>query len=968
MKNKTTCRLNQLPTLKINPNKSLSFFYQGQTFQGLFGDTIATALYANGVRIFSRSIKYHRVRGLYSLDTQAGQCLMEVDGVPNVRAENTLLQDGMVVAPQNIKGSPDWDWFGFLGLFSWAMPAGFYYRNFHKPYKLWPFFIDQIRKIAGIGVIKPDFKMPGKFDEQYINTDVCIIGGGPSGINAALAAVSQGLKVVILESKPWLGGFYDYRISHFTKAQELVKQLSQNKQVRIFCHTFFNGFFNGNNITAFQKGNKTDSFTERYIEVRAKSIVIATGCQERPLIFDNNDLPGIMQINCAHRLLHTYGILPGERAVFSVSHDLGLESALDLNAQGVKILTIADSRFDGQNPQLIAQLEKENIPFLRGWVAAKAIGHKKIRGVRLSSLEGAKQHELDCDLLVASAGLTPASALYLASSDNLYFDFHTGFYLPKKFPKLLHPAGRLLGFNDPSSIEASGYLAGLKAAQDCGVANDKQLQEAFEKLNTLPGTITGSKLIQAPLKGSHKFVCLDEDVTVTHIEQGCDMGFDTPEINKRFTAAGTGHTQGAIPGHNLPLLMAQYNAAPIENFLPTKVRSPLIPTLLSTYAGRNHDMFKITPVDGLLQKAGAIFRRIGVWKRARYFSDDFSCQKEIESVRNGVGLIDVSTLGKFRIFGPDAQKALDRIYVGNMSQISTKKAKYSAMCNEDGCLIDDGVIVKCNDNDYYFTTSTARASATNEWFRYHTRYDNWDYHIVNLTDTYGAINIAGPNARKVLQKLTDADISNDAFPYLGYREFLLNHSVPVRVMRLGFVGELSYEIHIPASMMESVWEWIIDAGSEFNIQPFGVEAQNALRLEKGHIIIGQESEIRTTLHDLGLGVLWYKNKSDAKTVGYFALKDTEHQKDRFKLCGFEIEDLEHPKDGSIIVEQNEIKGYVCTARYSFALKKEIGLSLVKSDLTIHGKHIEIFQEGGKRIFATVVPLPFYDPKGLKLRN
>jgi sarcosine oxidase subunit alpha len=400
------------------------------------------------------------------------------------------------------------------------------------------------------------------------------------------------------------------------------------------------------------------------------------------------------------------------------------------------------------------------------------------------------------------------------------------------------------------------------------------------------------------------------------------------------------------------------------------VRPPLVPTLIATYAGTKHDMAKRTPVHASQKKAGGVFRRIGVWRRARYFSDDFSCREEILNVRNNVGLLDGSTLGKFRIHGPDALKALQRVYVSDMAKIREGRVKYSAMCNDDGCVIDDGVVVKRGENDYYFTTSTARAGATAEWIRYHTRYDGWDFHLVNLTDALGVINLSGPNARKVLEKVTDEDVSDSAFPFAGYREFsVAGEQIPVRAMRLGFVGELSFELHVAASYMQSLWDLLLDAGSEFGIRNFGVEAQNCLRMEKCHIILGAESEQRTNLLDVGLGFLWDRTKADAKTVGAVALHQVEKDEGRLTLVGFEMEDSERPpRDGSLIVD-NRIRGYVCTARNSFSLAKAVGMALVESPLAEIGSRLDIYEDecGNQRLSARVVPMPFYDPDGKRMK-
>jgi sarcosine oxidase subunit alpha len=804
---------------------------------------------------------------------------------------------------------------------------------------------------------------------------VCVIGGGAAGMCAALAAAESGLRVVLLESRPYLGGCFDYRTRPYSegktlnqRAAELARQVEQADAIRVFTHTSMVGAYNNNLITAFQVGRAGDEFTERYIEIRAQSVVTATGCIERPLLFEHNERPGVMQVGCAHRLAHTYGILPGQTAVFSVGHDLGLEAAVDLFDLGLKIPCVADSRDDGHDPSLLLALAERRIPVLKGWVAQKAHGGKQINRVTLSTIEGTVKRNLDCDVLVASAGFTPVNGPLSLVGAKLVYDPQTGYFLPRDLPQKMVVAGRMTGRNQPLAIEASGRVAGLQAAAACGVDTRKALDAARTDLAGFPGPERGSKLVTAPVKGRKTFICFDEDTTIKNINQAIKSGFDVPELIKRFTSAGTGPGQGGIPGHNLPLYVARCTAS-MTTPRPTNVRPPLVPVYLATYAGTNHDMSKRTPVHASQQTAGGIFRRIGVWQRARYFSSDFSCKEEILNVRNNVGLLDASTLGKFRIHGPDALKALQRIYVSDMGKIREGRIKYSAMCNDDGCVIDDGVVVKTGANDYYFTTSTGRAGATVEWIRYHTRYDNWDFHLVNLTDAMGVINISGPNARKVLEKVIDADISNAALPFAGYRELTIKDRIPVRAMRLGFVGELSFELHVASSWMPALWGLIEAAGREFGIRNFGVEAQNVLRLEKGHIILGQESEQRTNLLDLGLGFLWDRSKTEAKTVGAVALRQAEADAGRLKLVGIQMEDdTRAPGDGSIIVD-NRIRGYVCTARKSFTTGQAVGMALVESELSEVGTRLDVYEDecNGRRQHARVVAMPFYDPEGQRMK-
>ena len=973
-------RLSPTPIQKVDQQTVLNFSWQGKPMTGLKGDSVASALFANGIRIFARSLKYHRPRGLYSLDGESGNTLVNIDGECNVRAETTPLKDGMRVTPQNSLGPVERDLFSILDKFDRFMPAGFYYRQFHKPAFIWPLAVKAIRRMAGTGKVDLEKEWDSAaYHERYLNGEVAVLGGGPAGISAALAAADHGLRVVLFEARPWLGGFYDWRTREyapgqplFERAAELIDKMIAHENIRVFTHTFVNNLAGDNLVTAFQVGNEQDPFAQQYIEMRPRSVIVATGGIERPLIFENNERPGVMQASCALRLARHYGLLPGSRAVFSVGDDLGLETAVDLAGEGLRVLAVADARKAGHDPALVTALKSKNIPFLPGWAASRAEGKKTVSGALLGNLHVSQTKHFPCDLLVASAGLSPLNGLLSIAQAKFAFDEHTHFFLPTELPPRVHACGRVLGFADPAAIEASGTLAGLKAARDAGI--DAPLAHAEEELAGLPGPAKGCSVVHGPGigRGRKSFICFDEDGTYKVAKQSVDQGFDVPELAKRFGVFGLGPSQGGIPGHNLPLVLAELRGDSIEGLFPTTVRSPLIPPLMSTVAGHNYNIFKQTPMHEIHKKNGAIFRRVGVWERPRYFSNDLNSPDEIDAVRNGVGIIDVSTLGKFRLFGPDAVKALQRVYISNMSRVTEGKLKYSAMLNHDGMIVDDGVVTKTGENDYYFTVSTGRAGGTVEWFRYHTRHDQWNFNLVNLTDALAAINLAGPKSRAVLAKLTEADISNDAFPYMGYREISLAGQIPVRVLRVGFVGELSYELHFPASYGQAVWDLLMEAGKEFGIRSFGLEAQFVLRLEKGHIIIGQESEQRVNLLDLGLGFLWDRKDKESKKVGAPALAFTEDQKDRLKLVGFRMDNpSQTPGDGAVVYEGEDIMGYVCSSRFSRTLEQSIGMALVTQKLAKQGGQINIYKNDSNkplRFTATVVPTPFYDPEGNRLKS
>lgn len=587
-----------LPTLKIDSSRAVPFECDGRRMSGRNGDTVATALYANGVRIFSRSLKYHRPRGLYSLDGESSNCMMTVDGLPNVHAEKTLLRPGMTVRTQNVLGTAEWDLYGILDYFHWAMPAGFFYRMFHKPYRFWPFFLKKIRNMAGLGRFNPEWQ-PGESDEMFLNADVCVVGAGPAGLSAAVSAAREGLRVVVFEARPWLGGFYAWRRRKdvagrpfHEKIEVLASELRKYPNARTFVHAGVNGIWGDNLVTAVQTGQAGDRFSERYIEVRSKSIVIAAGCNERPLVFENNERPGVMQAACAQRLAMNYGIVPAS-AVFSVGDDLGLEAAVELADLGSEVGCVADSRVHGHDPELVAALAERKIPFLPGWSAGKALGWKLVRGVKLTSLHGPGEKHFRCDTLVASAGLAPNQGLLLLARGKTAYDGRSNSFIPSEFPPGVHGAGRLMGYNRPESIEASGTLAGLEAALESGAKVSREIKKVRDQLARDSAPAEGSRVIVS--RGgcsSNSFVCFDEDVTVKNLKQSARYGFDVPELAKRFTAAGTGPSQGGIPGHNLPLILAELHEGGSPSIQPTTVRPPLAPTLFSTYASHDHDIFK----------------------------------------------------------------------------------------------------------------------------------------------------------------------------------------------------------------------------------------------------------------------------------------------------------------------------------------------------------------------------------------
>ncbi|MBW2367372.1 MAG: (2Fe-2S)-binding protein [Deltaproteobacteria bacterium] len=961
------------PPLRIDTDQKRSFSFDGKPMIGYGGDTVATALVGCGVKILSRSFKYHRPRGLFSLDGESANSLMQIDKMPNVRGEIEALKDGIQVRSQNVVGSLNFDLMATTEKVSRFLQPGFYYKIFHKPYKLWPFFQNRIRKAAGLGVMDPGWQ-PGKYDNVFLHADVCVVGGGLSGMTAALTAADQGLNVILLEARPWLGGRQDWRIEPnrtgepaFKAIRALAKKVQSHGKIDTYIRAPLNGLYHDNLITAFQRGTETDNYSERYLEIRAKQLVVATGVIERPLVFENNERPGVMTSDCAMRLLMHYGIKPGDRVVFSTGHDRAVETAKALTQYGITIAAFADSR-DSLGADLIEQIRQMKIPLLQGWVAREALGKKRLKGVVLSAVNQTCIKRISCDALVASAGTHPAMGPLLLTREKTVYDQNEGVFKLARLPAAIQTAGSAAGIVGEAALAASGKLAGLRAAADCQMSVQDEIAQTETDLASLNLARNDTRLVRSDTSGKKSFVCFDEDVTVDNIHHSVSEGFDTIELCKRYATIGMGPSQSGIPGVNFPLVLAQCLNLPPGDIPPTVVRPPLYPALLATYVGKDYTVEKRTPLHDDQQQVGAHYIWMGKWKRASQFADVANIASETRAVHQRAGIMDVSTLGKFRIYGPDALKALQYLYVSDMSVVTENRLTYVAMCNHDGNLIDDGVVTRMGENDYYITTSSGRADETIAWFRYWTRDKSWDYNIVNLTDCLGALCIAGPQSRQILEKILSDDISNEALAYMGFKQTVIQEKIPARLLRLGFLGEFGYEIHAPASYLPSIWYLLMKAGKPFGIEPFGTETQNVLRLEKGHVIIGLDSEIRTTLCDVGLGFLWSRKKKDADAIGIPALRHTENQKARMKLVGLEIEDpSDVPPDFSLIVD-NGIKGHITCVRHSEVLGKTIGMALVNNALATVGTRVEIYSGTNRpRSKAVIVKKPFYDPKGLRLR-
>jgi sarcosine oxidase subunit alpha len=970
-------RLPAHPSHKINRANAFEFEFNGKTYPAFEGDTIASALWAAGVKMLGRSFKYHRPRGPFALTSGDSNTLVRVNDEPNVRAAVRLVEPGMTVTSQNTWPSLHADVMSLTSLGSRFLPVGFYYKTFIRPKTLWPVYEKTLRQAAGLGRVTPA-EPDSYYDKKYEFADVLVIGGGPAGMSAALSAAKTGALVLLLDENPYLGGHLAYERQTIdtdagpVRACELANRLAQRLEtqpnIRLALNTSAFGVYEHLWVGAVQADM-------RLLKIRTKTLVIAAGAFERPLIFENGDLPGVVLGSAAQRLMHLYGVKPGQRAVVQSANDDGLQVALNLHAAGVKLATVAELRSE-PNPALVARLAEAGVTVQPNYVVTEARGGQAVDGAILAQANAAGEPQPDtaefarCDLLVTSVGWTPATGLLDQAKAKLAYDESRAEFLPVDLPPKVYAAGRVAGTHAVATEMLEGEIAGKNAAAAAGFgrrATKKSLQQvidlkAAEPVRTFP-------LVAVP-GGKHLFISFDEDVTVKDLNDAVAEGYRSMELLKRYSTLSMGPSQGKYESAATMALCAAANQQSIAETGATTSRPPFSPVPLGVLAGRVLEPVKYTPMHDWHVQCGATLLNAGLWKRPEHYGDPIA---EVKAARNGLGLIDVSTLGKLQLRGPDVPLLLERLYTNRWANLPAGRARYGLMCNEEGVVRDDGVAARLTDDHWYVTATTSGAVALYEEIEWYLQ-SGWDLdvRVVNLTDTYAAMNLTGPRARTALQPLTDIDLSNGSFPYMGVRQGLIA-GVPAIVLRIGFTGELGYEIHVPAGYGLYLWETLMEAGRQYGITPVGVEAQRIMRLEKGHFIVGQDTDGLTD--PLMADLAWAVKLDKPDFVGEPSLVRIAQKGVSHKLVGYQMLDPAIvPEEANQIVRPNpdwpiglEIIGRVTSARFSPTLQQSIGLCWLPVDMSEPGDEFSVRIRGDLHS-GKVVPLPFYDPAGIRLRS
>jgi sarcosine oxidase subunit alpha len=987
----------------IDDTSRVSFKFNGKIYYGFKGDTLASALIANDVHLVGRSFKYHRPRGIMTAGSEEPNAIVQVNDntaytEPNVRATEIEIHEGLEASSQNCWPSVGFDIGGINNILSPVLPAGFYYKTFMWPASFWEKYEYIIRHSAGLGK-SPKVADPDIYDHRYIHCDVLVIGAGIAGVIAAKTAAQNNLKTLLLDEKTEIGGTTIYqnsdnfKIDNKISSEWLNNEINELKKLNnleiktrtsVAAYHGYNYLLARENLTDhLSKAEKQNKIRQRLLKIRAKKVIIATGSLERPLVFDNNDRPGIMLSSAIKKYVDYYGVICGKKNVFFTNNDSAYESAISLFKKGIKVQAIIDIR-EKSNSSIIKETEYFGIKIYWSHTVVDTHGYKKLKKISIMELSkdnksviGSKTY-IDCDCLGMAGGWTPAVHLFTQSGGKLKFRDEDQVFIPSKYPSKQISIGSCNGDFEldklikNSSDSLKKFLEVKKTDyENLSVQNSKETNK--KNIWLLP-----SKKIAGKTK---PFVDYQNDATANDIKLALREGFRSIEHVKRYTTTGMGTDQGKLGNMHALGIIADTTGVKMGEVGTTTFRPPYTPLTFGTIVGRNvgeyFDIFRRTPMNDWHVDNKAEFENVGQWKRAWYYPKNNenmqnAVQRESISARESAGILDASTLGKIDIQGSDASEFLNRVYTNAWSKLGIGKCRYGLMLNEDGMVYDDGVTTRLSENHYIMTTTTGGAANVmgklEDYLQ--TEWPELDVYLTSVTDHFATASICGPNSKKILNKLIpDLDLSNESFPHMSFKEAKIG-KIKCRVMRISFTGEHSYEINVQANYGKSLWEQSMEAGKEFNITPYGTETMHLLRAEKGFIIVGQDTDGTMTPIDLQMD--WIVSKKKYDFIGKRSLyRSDTMREDRKQLVGLITDNSKEVlEEGAPIVSelnQNPIQmlGHVTSSYFSPNLNKSIALAVVKGGKTMMGKKLFIPMEG-RNINVTVTDPVFLDKENKRL--
>ena len=991
---------------RIDRKKVINFSFDGKSYKGFDGDTLASALLANGVDIIARSFKYSRPRGITGHGSEEPNGVIQLgtgaSTIPNVRATQQELYAGLVANPVAGWPSVNFDLMATLGKAGAMMPPGFYYKTFMYPQKLWMTYEHFIRKAAGLGKA-PTAPDPDTYDKVNHHCDVMIVGAGPAGLSAALAAAKTGARVIIADEQNEMGGSLLSSTQMINGApasawlKDTIEALEDYSNVNVLPRSTVMGYYDHNFLAVIER--RTDHLGEisprgarqRMHRVRAKQVILAPGAQERPLIFANNDIPGVMLASSISVYLNRYAVAPGNALVVSTANDSGYQAAIDWHKAGRKVIGIADSRAQS-NGELVEEAKKLGLKIWFSHAVIEAKGSRRVYAATVAPINaegtqvtGASQN-YDCDIIATSGGWSPVVHLSCHTGSRPVWNDDIIGFLPGKTVQKQHCVGSLMGQHQLSDSLEQGLVIGAQAACEAGFGDGSNSIKVPSVDLVKTGQAQALFLVphsKSVSRAPKQFVDMQNDVTAAGIELATREGFESIEHVKRYTALGFGTDQGKLGNINGMAVAAQSLNKTIAETGTTIFRPSYTPTTFGAIAGRDTDSLfdpiRYTAMQSWHEANGALFEDVGQWKRPWYFPKpgetmQQTLDRECLATRNSVGILDASTLGKIDIQGKDAREFLNRVYTNAWSKLAVGKCRYGLMLKEDGMIMDDGVTSCIADDHFILTTTTGGAANVLEWLElwHQTEWPELDVYMTSVTDHWSTMTISGPNSRKVLAKVCDdIDLDKDSFKFMDWRSGTVA-GVKSRVFRISFTGELSYEINVQANHGLHVWEAIMEAGKEFDITPYGTETMHVLRAEKGFIIVGQDTDGSVTPQDMDMSWCIGKNK-EFSFIGKrsFTRPDTART-DRKQFVGLKPKDANVilPEGAQAVRDPNEsipmtMVGHVTSSYYSAVLGHSFALAVIKDGHNRKGESVYFPLADGRTIEAEITDYVFYDAKGEK---
>jgi sarcosine oxidase subunit alpha len=984
---------------RLDRSKPVSFEFNGQRLQGFAGDTLASAVLASGQMLLSRSWKYHRPRGIVTCGIEEPSALVQIGSgaglIPNAKMPEVELYEGLQAQSVNPWPNVLKRLFSVNRWFAPLFPAGFYYKTFMWPAKAWLWYEKFIREAGGLGAA-PSEPDSDRYVHQNQHCDVLVAGGGVAGLAAALAAGRSGARVLLAELQPALGGgahrstgrIDGMAVPDWVRAAE--QDLAAMPEVRILRRSVVFGQHDHNFLTIRESltdhlpQGQRKGFRERLWRVRARQVLLATGAHERPMVFGNNDLPGVMLASSMADYAALYGVCVGRNIVLVTNNDSAYGDALLLRRAGA-LVTLVDVRVGGSAADGCAALaQAAGVTLLRGFAPVRALGAGPVSGLVVRQLvdgrASGEQRSLACDALGMAGGWNPAIHLHSHAGGRALWNEGQSCFEPLAGNSSQSSVGACRAQWSLGETLAEASKAGAQAASRCGFDSSPALAQVEEPVRQPIAPFWIAETGEPLSRRAKAFVDWQNDVAASDIDLAVREGFESIEHIKRYTALGFGTDQGKLGNINGMALAARALGKPIAEVGTTTFRPNYLPISFGTLAGLERgdffDPVRFTSPHLHHVAAGAKFEDVGQWKRPWYFprgDEDMhqAVHREVLAARRGVGIMDGSTLGKIDIQGPDAASLLNWMYTNPWLKLEVGKCRYGLMLDENGMVFDDGVTARLGENHFLMTTTTGGAARVLGWMERwtQTEWPGMKVYLTSVTDQWSTFALVGPKSRLVLQKVCkDVDLSAQAFPFMSWRDGTVA-GVQARIMRISFSGELSFEVNVPSNIGAFVWKALMDAGQEFGITPYGTETMHVLRAEKGYIIVGQDTDGSVTPHDLGLSGMVAKTKD---FIGRRSLSRSDTARaDRKQLVGLQSDDGKTvlPEGGQLVgmaqasAPPVPMQGHVTSSYFSPALGHPIAMALLKSGHQRMGQKVYCALEDGRHVAATVCSPVFYDPEG-----